>query len=85
MDVRAFPLNIAPRIESILPRLGYDQGDEYDNLLQYVADEAVKAKRKTADDDDDENHYTRPWYAPWKKIKVKSEKESEVCRTPMLQ
>jgi H+-transporting ATPase len=59
--------------------LGYDKGDEYDNLLRYVADEAEKARRKRGDASDEERQYKRLWYAPWKKIQLKSEKERKAC------
>ncbi|ORX38213.1 hypothetical protein BD324DRAFT_577481 [Kockovaella imperatae] len=51
------------------------QGEEYEVLLRYVEDQAEKQKRRGASGDDDEDDdkdakYTRPWYAPWKKVKV---------------
>jgi H+-transporting ATPase len=54
-------------------------GDEYESLLEYVQDEAAKAqaKRAQAEDEGDEK-WTRPWYAPWKKVKVESDTEKKV-------
>ncbi|KAF8312959.1 plasma-membrane proton-e [Clavulina sp. PMI_390] len=59
-------------------RSRYEKGDEYEILLRYVTDEAEKAKRGKSSDDDEETQYRRPWYAPWKKIEVKSDKEKEI-------
>lgn len=63
---------------SIHPLPGYDKGDEYDILLRYVSDEAEKSKHKKDEDEDGEKKFTRPWYAPWKKVEVKSDKEKTV-------
>ena len=53
---------------------GYE-GEEYESLLRYVEDQAkvLKDKENRGDDQgDDEAHYTRHWYSPWKKTKVES-------------
>ena len=51
------------------------QGEEYEVLLRYVADEQGKIKNRRSDDDGDKEkvQYTRNWYTPWKKTPVKSE------------
>ncbi|WVQ74168.1 plasma-membrane proton-efflux P-type ATPase [Cryptococcus sp. DSM 104548] len=51
------------------------QGEEYDVLLKYVADQAERIKNKGNDDDEDEEdaQYVRKWYTPWKKTKVETQ------------
>ncbi|KAI5474748.1 plasma-membrane proton-e [Pseudohyphozyma bogoriensis] len=58
----------------------YSNGDEYEILLRYVADEEQKEKDKQgADDDEDEGgEDKRVWYMPWKKVKVKNDKDKKV-------
>ncbi|KAK8854504.1 plasma-membrane proton-efflux P-type ATPase [Kwoniella newhampshirensis] len=49
------------------------EGEEYDVLLRFVADQQQKLKNKKDDDGEDDEKdvkYTRKWYAPWKKTKV---------------
>ncbi|GAA5829676.1 hypothetical protein JCM11251_000246 [Rhodosporidiobolus azoricus] len=53
-------------------------GDEYEKLLQYVEYEAQRAKRGGNEDDDEEIKYKRRWYAPWKKVAIKSDKTAKV-------
>jgi H+-transporting ATPase len=52
------------------------EGEEYDVLLRYVAeqDEKLKNKKKSGDDDEENEDegkakYKRVWYMPWKKVK----------------
>ncbi|GAA5951941.1 hypothetical protein JCM21900_000097 [Sporobolomyces salmonicolor] len=54
------------------------KGDEYEQLLQYVAFEAEKAKRGGDDETDEEEKEKRLWYAPWKKVKVQSTTERKI-------
>ncbi|KAF7970177.1 hypothetical protein HWV62_24898, partial [Athelia sp. TMB] len=56
----------------------YANGDEYDILLRFAADEAAKLEHGDKDDEEEEVQYTRPWYAPWKKVKKESSKEKKV-------
>ena len=63
------------------PRLGVRltaeyEGEEYDVLLRYVAEqgEALKNKKESGDDDEEsedegKGKYKRIWYMPWKKVK----------------
>ena len=65
-------------------------GEEYDVLLRYVADQSEKLKIKKDDDDedDDEHHkYVRKWYMPWKKTRVdqKVKKVGWACTTTHLE
>ncbi|KAK7007828.1 plasma membrane ATPase [Favolaschia claudopus] len=67
----------------------YD-GEEYDVLLRYVRDQAELAGKGTTDEEEEEGaKRKRLWYAPWKTVTVKSEKEKEVpenwLRTEMTQ
>ena len=56
----------------------YD-GEEYDVLLRYAKDQAALASKHDDDDDDEgEQQQKRLWYAPWKKVSVKSDKEKKV-------
>lgn len=60
--------------------LGY-QGEEYDVLLRYVADEAAKVKKGGDEEEEEEKpKYTRKWYMPWKRIKVETHSK-RVSRT----
>lgn len=66
------------------------EGNEYDVLLQFATDEAAKLERGADDEDkEDEGETTRPWYAPWKRVKKESKKEKKVppdwLKTDMLQ
>lgn len=59
--------------------LAYANGDEYDILLRFAADEAAKLEHGDEDGDGEEDvQYTRPWYAPWKKVKKENLKEKKV-------
>lgn len=52
---------------------------EYNNLLQYIADSANK--RHTGGDEEtggNKTEYRRVWYAPWKKNKVTIDKDGNV-------
>ncbi|KAJ7223598.1 hypothetical protein GGX14DRAFT_694453 [Mycena pura] len=56
----------------------YD-GEEYDALLRYVRDQAALVSEGGDDDDDEgEGQQKRLWYAPWKKVTVKSDKEKKI-------
>ncbi|KAK4685145.1 H+-transporting ATPase, partial [Tremellales sp. Uapishka_1] len=58
----------------------YD-GEEYESLLRYVADqqEALKNKSDEPEKEDDENtKYTRKWYSPWKKVKVEDDSAKKI-------
>jgi H+-transporting ATPase len=58
------------------------EGEEYDVLLRYARDQAALAGKGDDDDDDDDEddgQRKRLWYAPWKTVTVKSEKEKKVC------
>lgn len=51
----------------------YAGGDEYEVLLRYAHDEAAKASKGDQGGwEKEEAEYTRPWYAPWKKVKKSS-------------
>ncbi len=55
-----------------LTSVGYD-GEEYEALLRFVDDQSKQVKKGDDDDgEEEEAHYTRKWYAPWKKTKVES-------------
>lgn len=55
------------------------EGEEYDVLLRYARDQAALAGKGDDDDDDeDDGQRKRLWYAPWKTVTVKSEKEKKV-------
>ncbi|KIJ61297.1 hypothetical protein HYDPIDRAFT_177061 [Hydnomerulius pinastri MD-312] len=55
------------------------QGDEYDVLLRYAADEAEKLRGAGEDEDkEEEGTYKRLWYAPWKKVKTGGVAERKV-------
>ncbi|KZP24984.1 plasma-membrane proton-e [Athelia psychrophila] len=57
----------------------YANGDEYDVLLRFAADEAAKLDHgDDAAEGEEDVQYTRPWYAPWKKVKKESLKEKKV-------
>lgn len=63
--------------------LAYANGDEYDILLRFAADEAAKLDHGDEDAEGDEDaQYTRPWYAPWKKVKKENIKERKVHLLP---
>lgn len=63
--------------------LAYANGDEYDVLLRFAADEAAKLDHgDDAAEGEEDVQYTRPWYAPWKKVKKESLKEKKV-RLPL--
>ncbi|KAJ7120689.1 plasma-membrane proton-e [Mycena crocata] len=56
----------------------YD-GEEYDVLLRYAKDQAALASQGSDEDDDEGDRQTkRLWYAPWKKITTKSDKEKKI-------
>ncbi|ORY32156.1 putative hydrogen-exporting ATPase [Naematelia encephala] len=50
------------------------EGDEYDVLLRYVADQQAKLKARRGGNDEEEKDvkYIRKWYTPWKKTKVEA-------------
>ncbi|KAJ6620759.1 putative hydrogen-exporting ATPase [Mycena sp. CBHHK59/15] len=55
------------------------EGDEYDVLLRYANDQAALANKHDGDDDDEgDRPQKRLWYAPWKKVTVKSDKEKKI-------
>ncbi|KPV76078.1 uncharacterized protein RHOBADRAFT_53071 [Rhodotorula graminis WP1] len=55
------------------------KGDEYEKLIQFVEYEAERSKRGGDDEDEDEEiHEKRLWYAPWKKVAVQSDKTKKV-------
>ncbi|KAJ7935899.1 plasma-membrane proton-e [Mycena leptocephala] len=55
------------------------EGEEYDVLLRYARDQAALAGKGDDDeDDDDDGQRKRLWYAPWKTVTVKSEKEKKI-------
>ncbi|KAJ7441468.1 plasma-membrane proton-e [Mycena galericulata] len=56
----------------------YD-GEEYEVLLRYAKDQAALASKGSDEDDDEGEHQQkRLWYAPWKKVTVKSDKEKKI-------
>lgn len=74
-----FTLSARVPLSDALP-IGYSKGGEYEILLRYVADEAEKDKSKKdkGDDSDSDVEDKRLWYAPWRKVKVQSDKEKKV-------
>lgn len=65
--------------------VAYADGDEYDILLRYANDEAAKLVHGDEDDEDEEEgDFTRPWYAPWKKVRKQSVKEKKVSLLLLL-
>ncbi|GAA5931746.1 plasma-membrane proton-efflux P-type ATPase [Sporobolomyces koalae] len=57
-------------------------GDEYEQLLQYVAYEAEKSKRGgDSEEEEDVHHEKRLWYAPWKKVAVPQDQlQTDIAR-----
>lgn len=58
------------------------EGEEYDVLLRYAKDQAELASKGGAEEDEDEEgegQRKRVWYAPWRTVKVESDKERKVC------
>ncbi|KAF8179363.1 E1-E2 ATPase-domain-containing protein [Mycena galopus ATCC 62051] len=51
------------------------EGEEYEVLLQYAQDQAALAEKHDEEDDEGEGKRKRLWYAPWKTVAVKSDKE----------
>lgn len=67
-------VGISLKVVDLTDKIAYE-GEEYDVLLRYAADEANKLRKSRGDEgqDDDEDHkYSRVWYAPWKKVKKPS-------------
>ena len=56
----------------------YEGGDEYDNILRFAHAEAAKLDHGDDDDGQEDGGYYRPWFAPWKKLKVKTHHELKV-------
>ncbi|KZT67562.1 plasma-membrane proton-e [Daedalea quercina L-15889] len=56
----------------------YEGGDEYDNILRFVRDEAARLDHGDDDEGERDGGYYRPWYSPWKKLKVKTHHELKV-------
>ena len=53
-------------------------GDEYSNLIQFIQDEAAKARRGGDEDEDQttlEHH--RTWYMPWKVTTFRVDRNGE--------
>ncbi|KAJ6573491.1 plasma-membrane proton-e [Mycena vulgaris] len=56
----------------------YD-GEEYDVLLRYAQDQAALVSKGSDDDEDEgDGQRKRLWYAPWKTVTVKSDKEKKI-------
>lgn len=56
----------------------YEGGDEYDNILRFARAEAAKLDHGDGDDSQEDGGYYRPWFSPWKKLKVKTHHELKV-------
>ncbi|KAF8179372.1 hypothetical protein K438DRAFT_1680609 [Mycena galopus ATCC 62051] len=54
------------------------EGEEYEVLLQYAQDQAALAEKHDEEDDEGEGKRKRLWYAPWKTVAVKSDKERKI-------
>lgn len=54
------------------------KGDEYEQLLQYVAYEAERSKRGGDEEEDEEEKEKRLWYAPWRKVKISGSQDRKV-------
>ncbi|GAA5900180.1 plasma-membrane proton-efflux P-type ATPase [Sporobolomyces salmoneus] len=56
------------------------KGDEYEQLLQFVAYEAERSKRGGNEDEEEDSgdHEKRLWYAPWKKVRVQGTGDRKV-------
>ncbi|KAJ7101648.1 plasma-membrane proton-e [Mycena epipterygia] len=55
----------------------YD-GEEYDVLLRYAKDQAELASKRSDEEEEGEQQQKRLWYAPWKTVTVKSDKEKKI-------
>ncbi|KAJ7834384.1 plasma-membrane proton-e [Mycena olivaceomarginata] len=57
------------------------EGEEYDVLLRYAKDQAELASKGGTEEDEDEEgegQRKRVWYAPWRTVKVESDKERKI-------
>ncbi|KAJ7743738.1 plasma-membrane proton-e [Mycena maculata] len=78
-DLESGPSESAPTSPTENNEAPRYEGDEYNVLLQYAKDQAALASKPGDDEDEDgDRRQKRLWYAPWKKVNVKNEKEKKI-------